>query len=336
MRVVLGFPHEARHRELLAQILPDAEFVDSPQEDLPHELLQADIFCGHVKVPVDWERIVKGGRLRWIQSSAAGMDHCLTPPVIASDIVVTSASGLLADQVAEHTTALVTGWCRSLPVFFRAQQKKEFIRRPTRDLTGATVAIVGFGGVGRRIAQIWRTFKTRLLAVDKFPVDKPDYVETLVPPEQMLDVIPQAEVVVLCLPLNRSTRKSVGAAFFSAMKSDALFANVARGAIVVHEDLIEALRIGHLAGAVMDVTDPEPLPPESPLWDMQNVIITPHVGGQVKTRADDVVRLFAENLRRWKDGRPLINRITNKEEGYPFRDGSCPLWIDVESEVPRL
>jgi D-3-phosphoglycerate dehydrogenase len=122
--------------------MPEAEIVDAGQEQIAEELFRADIFCGHAKVPVDWDGVVRQGRLRWIQSSAAGMDHCLVPSVIDSEIVVTSASGVLADQVAEHTIALVTAWCRSLPAFLLAQQKKEFIRRPTRDLMRSTVGIV--------------------------------------------------------------------------------------------------------------------------------------------------------------------------------------------------
>lgn len=334
MRIVLCFPHEPRHRERLARVAPDAEIIDAPQEEVAEALLEADIFCGHAKVPVDWQAVVDRGRLQWIQSSAAGMDHCLVPPVIHSEILVTSASGLLADQVAEHTIALLTGWCRSLPVFFRAQQRKEFIRRPTRDLTRSTVTIVGFGGVGRRLAQILCTLKTRLLAVDMFPIDRPDYVEQLLPQEKRLDAVREADVVVLCLPLNEETRHSVDAKVFQAMKPGALLANVARGPIVVHDELIAAINSQHLAGAVVDVTDPEPLPPESPLWGMPEVIITPHVGGQSATRADDVVRLFAENLRRWRQGKPLINRVTDKHMGFPFRDGSTPLWIDLEASVP--
>ena len=154
--------------------MPGAEIVDAGQERIAEELFAADIFCGHAKVPVDWDGVVRQGRLRWIQSSAAGMDHCLVPSVIASDIVVTSASGVLADQVAEHTIALMTAWCRSLPTFFRAQQKRGVHppahARPDR----STVGIVGLGGVGRRLAQLLRAFQTRILATDMFPVDKPD------------------------------------------------------------------------------------------------------------------------------------------------------------------
>ena len=114
-RIVLCYPVEARHIERIAAAMPGADVVDAGQERIAEELLAADIFCGHAKVPVDWDAVVRQGRLRWIQSSAAGMDHCLVPSVVASDIAVTSASGVLADQVAEHTIALITAWCRGLP-----------------------------------------------------------------------------------------------------------------------------------------------------------------------------------------------------------------------------
>ena len=161
MRIVLCYPVEPKHIAQIAAALPGAEIVNAGQERVAEELFAADIFCGHPKVPVDWDGVVRQGRLKWIQSSAAGMDHCLVPSVIGSDIAVTSASGVLADQVAEHTIALITAWGRSLPTFFRAQQKREFIRRPTRDLTRSTVGIAGLGGVGRRLAQLLAAFKVR-------------------------------------------------------------------------------------------------------------------------------------------------------------------------------
>ena len=243
-------------------------------------------------MPVDWDAVVRQGRLKWIQSSAAGMDHCLVPSVVASGIVVTSASGVLANQVAEHAIALVTAWLRSLPVFFRAQQAKEFIRRPTRDLHHATVGIVGLGGVGRRLVQLLRPFQTRILATDLFPVDPPEGVESLWPADRLSDLLAESDVVVLSLPLNGSTRGLVDARALAKMKPTALLANMARGPLVVTGDLIDALQNGRPAGAVMDVTDPEPLPPQSLLWEMPNVIITPHVGGQSAWRIDDMTNMF--------------------------------------------
>lgn len=327
-RIVLCYPVEAKHVERIAAAMPEAEIVDAGQERVAEELFHADIFCGHAKVPVDWDGVVRRGRLRWIQSSAAGMDHCLVPSVIESDIHVTSASGVLADQVAEHTIALLTGWCRGLPVFFRAQAKREFIRRPTRDLTRSTVGIVGLGGVGRRLAHLLAAFDARILATDVFPVDRPECVEALWPAERLEDLLPEVDFLVLCLPLNDSTRGMIDRAVFARMKPSALLANVARGPIVATADLVDALDAGRIAGAVMDVTDPEPLPPESRLWDMPNVIITPHVGGQSSWRIDNMTAMFCENLRRWQAGLPLINYLSDKRLGFPIRGGQYPLWVE--------
>jgi D-3-phosphoglycerate dehydrogenase len=331
MRIVLCYPVEPRHVDQIAEAAGDAEIVDAGQERIAEELFAADVYCGHAKVPVDWDGVVGQGRLRWIQSSAAGMDHCLVPSVIESDIVVTSASGVLADQVAEHTIALITGWCRSLPVFFRAQSNKEFIRRPTRDLTHSTVGIVGFGGVGRRLAQMLSVFKARLLATDMFPVDKPDYVDHLWPAERLDDLLAESDFVVLALPLNDSTRAMVNAGALAKMKPTALLVNVARGPLLVEEDLVEALLAKRLAGAVMDVTDPEPLPAESKLWELPKVIITPHVAGQSARRIDNMTRLFCENLGRWQRGRPLINYLADKRLGFPIRGSGVPMWGGEES-----
>jgi phosphoglycerate dehydrogenase-like enzyme len=325
-RIVLCYPVEAKHIAQIAAAMPEAEIVDAGQDRIAEELPTADIFCGHAKVPVDWDAVVRRGRLRWIQSSAAGMDHCLAPSVIESNIAVSSASGVLADQVAEHTIALVTGWCRSLPTYFRAQQKKEFIRRPTRDLTRSTVGIAGLGGVGRRLAQLLAPFEVRILATDMFPVNKPACVEALWPADRLDDLLAAADVLILCLPLNDSTRGIIHAAKLAKMKPNALLANMARGPLVVADDLVAALDSGHLAGAVMDVTDPEPLPLESPLWEMPNVIITPHVGGQSSWRIDNMTRLFCRNLHRWRQNLPLINYLADKRLGFPIRGGQHPLW----------
>ncbi|MBN2022680.1 MAG: D-2-hydroxyacid dehydrogenase [Pirellulales bacterium] len=329
MRLVLCYPVEPKHLAQIRQAAPDYDVVDAGQEGVARELFDADLFCGHAKVPVDWDRVVRQGRLRWIQSSAAGMDHCLVPSVVASDIVVTSASGVLADQVAEHTLGLILAWKRSFPVFFRAQQKKEFIRRPTGDLTGDTVGIVGLGGVGRRLAELLAPFHTRIVATDVFPADKPAAVEALWPAERLGDLLAASDVVVLAAPLNDSTRGMIDAAALARMKPGALLVNAARGALVDTDALVESLRSGGVAGAVMDVTEPEPLPPEHPLWDAPNVIITPHVAGQAAWRIDNMTRLLCENLRRWRSGEPLVNFLEDKSAGFPLRNGRYPLWSDV-------
>ncbi len=318
MRIVLCYPVERRHYDQIAAAAPDAELIDAGQQHIATEIHRADIYCGHAKVPIDWPTVVRSGRLRWIQSSAAGMDHCLVPAVVESDITVTSASGVLADQVTEHATGLIIALTRSFPVFFRAQQAHEFIRRPTRDLHHSTVGIVGFGGVGRRLAQALSVFKTRILATDVFPIDKPDYVEALWPAEKLVDLVREAEILVLCAPLTPATRGMIGAAELAQLKKGALLVNVARGPLVIERDLITALESGHLAGAAVDVTEVEPLSADSPLWDLPNVIITPHVGGQSKQRIDQMTDFFCDNLRRYQTGLPLRN-LVDKKRGFPVR-----------------
>ncbi len=318
MRIVLCYPVEKHHFDQIQSAAPKAELVDAGQERIAEEILRADIFCGHAKVPIDWPAVVRVGRLKWIQSSAAGLDHCLVPAVVQSDITVTSASGVLADQVAEHAMALVTALTRSLPVFFRAQQAKEFIRRPTRDLHHSTVGIVGLGGVGRRIAEVISPFKTRILATDTFPVDKPAHVEALWPAEKLHDLLAQVDILFLSAPLTPQSRGMIDAAALAKMKPGSILINVARGPLVGESALVAALRSGHLAAAGLDVTEEEPLKASSPLWEMPNVIITPHVGGQSRLRIDQMTDFFCDNLRRYLVGEPLRN-LVDKRLGYPTR-----------------
>jgi phosphoglycerate dehydrogenase-like enzyme len=318
MRIVLCYPVERRHVDQFASVAPHAVFVDAGQERIADEILDADLFIGHAKVPVPWEAVVRQGRLRWIQSSAAGLDHCLTPEVIDSEIIVTSASGLFADQVAEQTLALLLGLLRGLPVFFRAAQQREFIRRPTRDLHHTTVGIVGFGGNGRRIAEVLAPFKTRIIATDRFPLDKPAHVDQLWPAERLDDLLAVSDIVILCVPLNEQTRGLIHGESFAKMKPGAFLINVARGQNVVEADLVEALESGRLAGAGLDVTEVEPLAESSRLWDLANVILTPHVGAQSARRVDDTTNFACENLRRYLSGDPLLN-LVDKRLGFPVR-----------------
>jgi phosphoglycerate dehydrogenase-like enzyme len=320
MRVVLCYPLERCHYDRIVAACPvGTEVVDAGQERVAAELLGADIFCGHAKVPVPWPEVVRSGRLKWIQSSAAGLDHCLVPEVIASNIVVTSASGLFAGQVAEQTLALLLGLLRGLPTFFRAALKKEFLRRPTLDLHGSTVGIVGLGGNGTRIAQVLRSFRTRILATDMFPEEcdvSSGLVDAIWPANQLHRLLAESDVVILCVPLNAQTRHLIGQAELASMKQGSILINVARGEVLDEAALVAALESSHLAGAGLDVTEVEPLPENSPLWNLPNVIITPHVGAQSRRRADDTTNLICENLRRYFAAQTLLN-IVDKSLGYP-------------------
>ena len=295
---------------------PGFHFIEATQETIPHRIMDADIFVGHAKVPVPWDDVVRQSRLKFIQSSAAGLDHCLSPSVIDSDIVVCSASGLFANQVAEQTLALLIGLLRGIPIFYRQWQRREFVRRPTDDLHGKRVGIVGMGGNGRRLVEVLQPFRVAIRATDYFPEEKPEGVQQLLPHTELIDLAAWSEILILTLPLNAMTRGCVDGSIINALPKGSYLINVARGACVAEPDLCEALHSGHLAGAGLDVTDVEPLPESSPLWSFPNVLITPHVGAQAKLRTDDTTKLICENLRRYLSGSPLFN-IVDKKLGFP-------------------
>lgn len=319
MNIVLCFPITDPQVQQIQQVVPEAKVINPGQEGVGEALFEADIFCGHAKVPVDWDGVVRQGRLQWIQSSAAGLDHCLVPAVIASKIPVTSASGLFANQVAEQTMALLYGIVRSMPVFFKATGKKEFIRRPTDDLHGKTIGIVGFGGNGRRIAECLAPLGNRMIATDYWERPCPEYMDAIWTREHLPRLLSESDVVILAVPLNDETHHMIDSAELETMKPGSYLINVARGPVVNEPALIQALESGHLSGAGVDVTEVEPLPEESPLWEMDQVLITPHVGAQSAQRVPVTVDFFCKNLRRYLDGQPLMN-LVEKQLGFPGPD----------------
>jgi phosphoglycerate dehydrogenase-like enzyme len=314
--LVVCYPTESKHLRAIQDAAPGYTLIEANQETIPERIFDADIFVGHAKVPVDWDRVVAQGRLRFIQSSAAGLDHCLAPSVIASPIVVCSASGLFADQVAEQTLALLLGLLRGIPMFYRQQHRHEFVRRPTDDLHGKRVGIVGMGGNGRRLVEVLQPFRVTIRATDYFPEHQPPGVEQLLPHTELEALAEWSQILILCLPLNASTRYVIDRKVLSRMPRGGYLINLARGQCVRELDLVEALQTGQLAGAGLDVTAVEPLPNESPLWDLPNILITPHVGAQSAPRYDDSTRLICENLKRYLSGDKLYN-VVDKQLGFP-------------------
>ena len=320
--IVLCFPLKEPHVDRIREASRnDFNVIVSSQETIGRDIFDADIFCGHAKTPVDWAEVVKQGRLQWIQSSAAGLDHCLVPEVIQSPIVVSGCSALFSNQVAETTMALLMGLVRRLPIFFRAQQAREYVRRPTDDLFGKSIAILGFGGNGQRIAQVLRPMVSRIVASDWFPDACQPHVESglidqIFSNEQTEQMLGDADVVILTLPLSEANEHSFGDDRFAACKPGAYFVNVGRGSVVQQDALIRSLQSGHLCAAGLDVADPEPIEPSSPLWEMENVIITPHVGAQSSRRIPVTVELFCKNLDRYRDEQTPLN-LVDKPLGFP-------------------
>lgn len=322
--IVTCFPHTPEQGSQIRDAAGDRYDVTfASQENIHSEIFNADIFCGHVKTkePVAWQEVVNQGKLKWIQSSAAGLDHCLHPSVIESSIVVSGCSALFANQVAETSMALLMGLLRSLPVFFRAQQQREYIRRPTNEIAGKTVGILGFGGNGYRIARTLRVMAERIVATDLFPsacqhaIDD-GVVDHVFPTHQIGELLTQSDILIVTLPLSDANEKCLNADTFARLKPGAWFINVGRGSVVDQDALIDALKSGHLAGAGIDVADPEPIEQDSPLWTMENVIITPHIGAQSASRVPRTVDFFCENLARYDAGESLLN-LVDKQLGFP-------------------
>jgi len=277
------------------------------------EIPDADVLFGRVAPDV----YVLNRRLRYYHSIGAGVDAVLCPELVESDVVLASEKGTVGIHLAEHAFALLLGLTRGLQTALRRPDYtlREPIRRLQRELYELTMGIVGFGGTGREVARRALGFGMRVLAVDIEDVPAEPGVESVWKPERLHELLGLSDVVVIGLPLTKATRHLFTRDLFRRMRPSAILINVTRGEIVYGDDLLAALNEGLLWGAGLDVTDPEPLPPAHPLWTHPRVIVTPHTAGGSPRRAGRVIATFCENLRRLRDGRPLLGLI-DKHKGY--------------------
>ena len=277
------------------------------------EIPDADVLFGRVAPDV----YVLNRRLRYYHSIGAGVDAVLCPELVESDVVLASEKGTVGIHLAEHAFALLLGLTRGLQTALRRPDYtlREPIRRLQRELYELTMGIVGFGGTGREVARRALGFGMRVLAVDIEDVPAEPGVESVWKPERLHELLGLSDVVVIGLPLTKATRHLFTRDLFRRMRPGAILINVTRGEIVYDDDLLAALNEGLLWGAGLDVTDPEPLPPAHALWTHPRVIVTPHTAGGSPRRAGRVIATFCENLRRLRDGRPLLGLI-DKHKGY--------------------
>ena len=260
-------------------------------------------------------------RLRWIHSSAAGVGSLLSPELTARGIVLTNSRGVHGDVIAEHVVGVTIMAFHKLHVAVRRQAEGVWARReisadpPIRLLRGATVGIVGLGAVGAAVARAAAALGASVVAIRRRPERGATAgVAWLGGPADLDELLARADVVVLAAPLTASTRALIGARELARMKPGALLVNVGRGKLVAEADLVDALQRGAIAGAALDVVEHEPLDPQSPLWRLPNVILTPHTAGFRGDYWDVVSDLFAENLARFDRGEPLLN-VVDTEAG---------------------
>lgn len=275
-------------------------------------------------------------RLRWIQLHTAGVDHIVQAPIIqAEDVDVTTISGIHATPMAEYCLAMMLAFMYKLPLLINLKGKAEwpqdrFTLFSPHSLRGLTVGIVGYGSVGRELARLAAALGMKVLAIKREvmrPAEDQGYreegtgdpageiPERFYPPEAVASMAAECDFLVLTVPLTPATRHAVNEEVLKAMKPSAVVINVARGGVVDEAALISALAAGTIAGAALDVFEEEPLPATSPLWNLENVILSPHISGNSSTYHQRAAALFAENLRRYLDKRPLLN-LLNRKRGY--------------------
>jgi phosphoglycerate dehydrogenase-like enzyme len=285
------------------------------QSALKDQIADAEAIFG----PVDGDALAHAKKVKWIQHTAAGVE-VLPKQLMEHPCVLTNMQRVYAPVIAETAIGMLLGLTRGLVQDsfpnFRARKWGEKNSVPLIDLYHKTMGLVGLGGIGTEIARrAHYGFEMKILAVDPKPLPKPDFVAELREPGWLLEMVPQVDVLVSAAPHTKETVKMFNQSVFSRMRPSAYFVNVSRGGLVDQEALVRALTERKIAGAGLDVTTPEPLPAEHPLWDCPNLIITPHNSGQAPIRQVRLIALTAENVRRYSNGLPLLN-VVDKTRGY--------------------
>jgi phosphoglycerate dehydrogenase-like enzyme len=314
----------------LGNEFPDVTFTyHHDYEGIEEDLRDAEVV---VSWSLNGEQVKAAPRLRWIHSTAAGVHQLLIPEIVNNArITITNARTVHGPVVAEHVLALMFALAKRLPTAFRMQQRHEWGQQamaqeqpPLRELRDATLGIVGVGSIGRQVAGIASAMGMRVIAVRANPMKGVDWVSANDPiraqhrvygSKDMNRMLKESDFVVISAPVTSSTTKLIDAQALAAMKKDAYLINVGRGALVDEAALIQALREKKIGGAALDVFEHEPLPQDSPLWDMDNVIITPHQAGISHKLWERQYKLFSENLRRYEKGAPLLG-VVDKKAGY--------------------
>ncbi len=251
------------------------------------------------------EMFASARELRWVQATSAGVDRFLFPEFVASEVILTSARGVYSSPCSDHVLAVILSFARGFNRFARLQTAHKWQKLEMDELQGKTIGIIGLGTIGREIERKAKCFGMNVLAVSRKTNNS----------SNLATLLEQSDFVVLSLPLTRETMGLIGHENLSRMKETAFLINIGRGQLIKEKELVTALREGKIAGAALDVFEQEPLPSGSELWDMENVIITPHIAGDSRQEMARILDIFCENLTRYVSKSPLIN-VVDKQVGY--------------------
>lgn len=304
--------------EWLQEVAGNAEFiVADSRKDTANLLGGADVLLGYCT-----DATLKNGKeLRYILNYSAGVDKCTSSPLaLKRDFLLTNMQRIYGPGIAEHTIGMMYMLTRKLYVFHGRQQERKWDRSAVErsamwEVQGRTMLVVGLGGIGTEIARRASALGMRVIATRNTSRQGPDFVDYVGLSHELHELAGQADVVVNATPLTLATTGIFDATFFDKMKTGSYFINVGRGKSVVTGDLIAALNLGHLGGAALDVQDPEPLPPEHPLWEAKNVIITPHISAGSDEQMQRFWLVVRENLRRYVNGDRMLN-VVDIKRGY--------------------
>jgi phosphoglycerate dehydrogenase-like enzyme len=334
MRILSTVGLTPEERRTLEQAAGDAELIDRRCRSQAEIVEAAEGGCDvlfTLRVPDGL--MERSPQLKWIQLMSAGADHILRGMLAERKAVaVTTGSGVAASTIAEYTIASMLAWAHVLPITMRAQLRREWTRTGFMDIEpmrGKTLGVIGYGSIGRETARIAQALGMEVLALKRDPHERRDAgwnppgvgdPEGTIPrhwygPAQCAELLREADYITVTLPLTAQTYGFIGRKEIAAMRPNAYIVNVGRGEVIDQDALIEALRENRIAGAGLDVFAREPLESESALWELENVILTPHVSGGFKNYSGVCCELFAANLRRFRNGQPLLN-LVDRAMGY--------------------
>lgn len=321
-RALVTIPTGERHRSLLQQAAPGWEFrfrgtdtlVCAPQEALPGQpVTQED---------VDWAQVILGNvpaamlhgspALEWLQTNSAGVEAYIQPGVLAGDTLLTNATGAYGLAIAEHMLGMLLELFKKLELYRDAQKSGAWQSQgAVKAVYGSTVLVLGMGDIGGEFAARCKALGAKVIGVRRSPRPCPEYADEVHLLEDLDSLLPHADVVAITLPGTDATRGLMSRERLAKMKEGAVLLNVGRGFIVDTEALCDALERGHLSGAGVDVTDPEPLPPTHRLWNIPTAVVTPHISGfyHLRETHERIVGIFLENLRHFQAGEPLRNLV---------------------------
>ena len=329
----MAFPDDFLERlRAVSERLHVVQHTAASADEVPDELWrEVDVLYTGACFPAP----ERAARLRWVQLDTSGVDHVRTTPLWASDVDITTLNGVAPSNMAEFALMMMLNLARRSRLMDHHQRHRYWPTYQERwdwfmpsELRGATVGVVGYGSIGREVARVCHALGMRVLAMRRsgnrrrqtFRITdlegsldpEPDRTYT---PDQLGEMLPECDYVVLILPHTTETTNMIDEAAFRAMKPSAVLINIARGGIVDEAAMIRALQEGRIAGAALDVFEEEPLPADSPLWAMENVIISPHVAGFTPHYHDRVFGVFSQNLVRFLEGEPLLN-LADRAAGY--------------------